>query len=95
MTQNPNKPHQGSPVPRVPRENEVLALPSCDGWFCIAIVMRPDGLFDACMDRLWHDSEDDVYFWDREDAISPSLYGSVEIAEREVRSLPDYLGKLK
>jgi hypothetical protein len=69
------------------REGEVRAILSADGQTCIAIVKRSDGLFWCFEDILMHDREEDVRYWSAMHGPLSGLYGTIEEAERDARSL--------
>ena len=70
---------------RTPRSAEVRNFPSKDGTKCYSVSIRDDGFYEIYVDRLIFDPDEDVNYWSMS-LPQPSLFGSVEDAEKELFS---------
>jgi len=76
-------------IPRRAFPDEVLSVYRDCGRICIAIIKRPDGLFQGFADELLYDDEEDVYYWAKTSGYG-GLYATAEEAARAVRRRPGF-----
>jgi len=75
---------------RQPREGEVRVFRSRCGRVCVGVIKRPDGLFWFYEDWIIRDDDCDVYYWSMPINTNSGLYGTVDEAEADIRSRPEY-----
>ena len=79
-------------TPRLAFPNEVLSVYSACGRVCIAIVERPDGMFQGYVDELRYDGDEDVYYWNRVSNGYTGLYPTADDLARDARNWPGFEG---